>query len=431
MLMHWCLCFILLIGVVFCGKDYYGILGIKRNANDREIKKAYRKKALKHHPDKVPEEQREAAKEKFIKIAEAYDVLSDDDKKAVYDQYGEEGLKGDMGGGNGGGEHPGGHSGGGGRRGGFDFQGDPFEMFNDFFGGGGHFGGGNGGGGGGGFPSEFQFDGMDGFGQQRPAGGRPGQRQQRPEHLYEKDSPIRRLSAKKYPKENAKHEWLVEFYSLSSQPCVNFAEDMTYIALDLAGKVKVGAVNCDKEQAFCKKKGAVSLPHFTYVWQGKSTSYSGELEMDDLYQFAIGKHIDRRRTMRNSDSLQECTGASQGIVCDIGEMASPINRNIALFILNDKSAQLKMVNAVVKDFKGKGTLQIAWINGKSQKMPLSLLPFPVSSPSIVFIRSRKGKLRAALYDGPFTPEALTMTLDRAIGGDLQFKKVKVDHIEFK
>lgn len=72
------------------GKDYYKILGIPSGANEDEIKKAYRKMALKYHPDKNKEPN---AEEKFKEIAEAYDVLSDPKKRSLYDQYGEEGKK--------------------------------------------------------------------------------------------------------------------------------------------------------------------------------------------------------------------------------------------------------------------------------------------------------------------------------------------------
>lgn len=70
------------------GKDYYKALGIQSGANEDEIKKAYRKMALKYHPDKNKDPH---AEDKFKEIAEAYDVLSDPKKRAVYDQYGEEG----------------------------------------------------------------------------------------------------------------------------------------------------------------------------------------------------------------------------------------------------------------------------------------------------------------------------------------------------
>jgi molecular chaperone DnaJ len=72
--------------------DYYQILGVNKNASKEDIKKAYRKKALKYHPDKNPDNPE--ASEKFKKVSEAYEVLSDDNKRQVYDNYGEEGLKG-------------------------------------------------------------------------------------------------------------------------------------------------------------------------------------------------------------------------------------------------------------------------------------------------------------------------------------------------
>ncbi|KGG50290.1 DnaJ-like subfamily protein [Mitosporidium daphniae] len=73
------------------GKDYYKILGITRGASPEELKKAYKKAALKYHPDKNKDP---SAEDIFRDIAEAYDVLSDPEKKTIYDEYGEEGLKG-------------------------------------------------------------------------------------------------------------------------------------------------------------------------------------------------------------------------------------------------------------------------------------------------------------------------------------------------
>ncbi|GJW93119.1 DnaJ homolog subfamily B member 13-like protein [Tanacetum coccineum] len=75
------------------GVDYYKILGVDKGAKDDDLKKAYRKLAMKWHPDKNPNNKKDA-EAKFKQISEAYDVLSDPQKRAVYDQYGEEGLKG-------------------------------------------------------------------------------------------------------------------------------------------------------------------------------------------------------------------------------------------------------------------------------------------------------------------------------------------------
>ncbi|KAF5737241.1 dnaJ subfamily B member 13-like [Tripterygium wilfordii] len=77
------------------GVDYYKVLQVDRNAKDDDLKKAYRKLAMKWHPDKNPNNKKDA-EAKFKQISEAYDVLSDPQKRAVYDQFGEEGLKGQV-----------------------------------------------------------------------------------------------------------------------------------------------------------------------------------------------------------------------------------------------------------------------------------------------------------------------------------------------
>lgn len=77
------------------GVDYYNVLKVGRSATDDDLKKAYRKLAMKWHPDKNPNNKKEA-EAKFKQISEAYEVLSDSQKRQIYDQYGEEGLKGQV-----------------------------------------------------------------------------------------------------------------------------------------------------------------------------------------------------------------------------------------------------------------------------------------------------------------------------------------------
>lgn len=76
------------------GKDYYEILGIKKDATESEIKKAYRKLALKYHPDRIKgdEKEKEIAAKKFIEISNSFEVLSNPEKKKLYDRYGEAGI---------------------------------------------------------------------------------------------------------------------------------------------------------------------------------------------------------------------------------------------------------------------------------------------------------------------------------------------------
>ena len=113
------LCLLPLLAV--CAEDYYRLLGLTKDADDRQIKKAYRNLSKKYHPDKNPDD--DSAHQKFVEVAEAYDILIDKEMRGVYDRYGHEGVK----------QHKQqGQRGGGGH--------DPFDLFSRFFGGGGHFG---------------------------------------------------------------------------------------------------------------------------------------------------------------------------------------------------------------------------------------------------------------------------------------------------
>ena len=115
-------------------KDYYDLLGVEKTASENDIKKAYRKLAMKYHPDKysnASEKEKKEAEEKFKEVHEAYQVLSDPDKRSKYDRFGHAAF-----------ENGGGGAGGFGGFGGFEGFGNAEDIFSSFFGGGSPFGGG-------------------------------------------------------------------------------------------------------------------------------------------------------------------------------------------------------------------------------------------------------------------------------------------------
>ncbi|KAJ1326543.1 DnaJ-related protein SCJ1 [Microdochium nivale] len=123
MLLHgalsWLLACLAFVQLGLCAEDFYKVLGIDRQATDKQIKTAYRQLSKKYHPDKNPGDP--SAEDKFVQVAEAYEALIDPELRQVYDRHGHEGVKQRQQGGGGGGHH------------------DPFDLFSRFFGGGGHY----------------------------------------------------------------------------------------------------------------------------------------------------------------------------------------------------------------------------------------------------------------------------------------------------
>ncbi|GAX22219.1 DnaJ homolog subfamily B member 6 [Fistulifera solaris] len=302
--------------------DYYDILGVSKKANAKDIKAAYRKLALKYHPDKVPDDEKEKAEEIFVKVSEAYSILSDDDKRKVYDQYGKQGLEmmergidpnaggfGSAGGGFG--------AGGGqtynfkfnaGSAGGHTFQFDPFSMFQEMFGAGGM----------GGFESgnfKVHFDGFDGA-QFGGGGARPGKpKAAAPKVDLFKDVPnVTRLGKPKYPNEKSKYLWLVVFYDYQHPRSEKAKGPIETLASKISGSYKIGAMNCgrNKDEAnFCLELGIdlEDLPQFAFVVAGQHTFYDDSSKLPNarqLHEFVTqNMPTDNIRNINSVEHLQE------------------------------------------------------------------------------------------------------------------------------
>lgn len=294
--------------------DYYKILGLSRNASSKDIKAAYRKLALKYHPDKVEEADKEKAEGIFVRVSEAYAILSDDDKRKVYDKHGKKGLEmmergmdpesqgfggfGDAGGGFGPGNtnfkvrFNGGSAG-------HNFNFDPFSMFNEMFGGAGGFEG-----------IKVEFGGP-GMGQQRQ------QRKPKPAvELFKNNQNITRLGSPKFPDESSRYLWLIAFYDYQHDHAEKVQGPVEKLATKVRGTYKIGALNCGKnkkETAFCRDMGIDmdDLPVFGFFYEGKSTFYDDEgtgrvPNARQLHEFATkNMPVDRIRNINTVEHIKE------------------------------------------------------------------------------------------------------------------------------
>ena len=280
--------FCILITISQCGEDYYKILGVKRNASKQEIKKAFKKLSLKYHPDKNKDNPKKA-KEMFIKIANAYEVLSDDEKRKIYDQYGEEGVKANEQGGGQGGAH-------------FNFENMGFEdIFNQFFGGGGHGGGArftfNMGGGGerksgkssgfGGFEdifNGFRFENAQGERQQR-RGRNNGMKNKN----YFKNTKVISLKMKNLSLLlSRKNIWFVYFYRQGDQSYEQYVKTMIEFGDKTEGLFNAGAVNCIEDEEICDEFDVEHTPSIVFFSENEKdyNKYGGKTDFNSLFNYA-------------------------------------------------------------------------------------------------------------------------------------------------
>ena len=328
-----------------CGEDYYKLLGVKRTATKAEIKKAFKKLSLKYHPDKNKDNPKKA-KEMFIKIANAYEVLSDDEKRKIYDQYGEEGVKANEQGG-GAGTH-------------FNFDNMGFEeIFSQFFGGGGggakfEFNMGGGGGkkrqgssGFGGFGSIFDtfFGGggdSSGFGGFQ--GGQQG-RQKKPKNgmkdqNYFKNTKVQTLKMKSltllYSRKNI---WFVYFYRKGDENYEKYVKTMIEFGEKTEGLFNAGAVNCIKDEEICEEFEVGETPSIIFFSENEKdyNKYEGKVDFNSLFNYATKRmsyYVNEITKEKLSDFLSKKNDKYHVILFTSKESTPSLYKALSKFFIN-------------------------------------------------------------------------------------------------
>ena len=222
---------------IFCGEDYYKLLGVKRSASKSEIRHAFKKLSLKYHPDKNKDNP-EKAKAKFIKIANAYEVLNDDKLRKIYDEQGEEGVKQ--------------HQQGGGQHGG-SFQ----DIFNFFFRG---------------ANMNMNF-----------------QNQEGPEKNFFENTDVLTLKMENISKLLSRRKiWFVYFFKSKDEGFENMNNKIKEISSQCYGIFNFGAVNCKDDEEICEEYSVYSTPKLLYFPESANESeeeYKGSIDFQSIFKY--------------------------------------------------------------------------------------------------------------------------------------------------
>mmetsp|Transcript_40968 Transcript_40968/g.122313 ORF Transcript_40968/g.122313 Transcript_40968/m.122313 type:complete len:484 (-) Transcript_40968:459-1910(-) len=387
-------------------RKYYDILGVAEDAPEEHIKKAYRRQALKWHPDRNMEN-KEEAEEKFKEVAQAYETLSDPEKRRLYDMHGEEGLKQ--------GGTPGGPGGGAGFR-----SGDPMDMFNMFFGGG--MGGGRGGGGGanfhfnmggGGFQGGFHGGMGGGFG----GGGMGGMRQPPEPGLYEGDDNVLEVTADSFP---AKGVALVEFYAPWCGHCKQLAPKYKQVAGTLKGVAAVGAVNCEEHKSLCQKHGIKGYPTIKGFVDGKAKTYSGDRSAKALHEWTMSllpSYVTLVKDRHGLDGLLASCGAGGGRRGGGGSSGgvAKASWDACVVLLTDKDKTPASFKALSNTYQGR--VALGEVRLPAAQAVADMLGVPAGSPLPVAVAICNGDLNLLQrYNGDMKGEALKRFITEFEGG---------------
>eukprot|EP00826_Nyctotherus_ovalis_P023590 TRINITY_DN1813_c0_g2_i1.p1 TRINITY_DN1813_c0_g2~~TRINITY_DN1813_c0_g2_i1.p1 ORF type:complete len:529 (+),score=158.98 TRINITY_DN1813_c0_g2_i1:62-1648(+) len=277
--------------ILVLAEDYYKLLGVRRDASQDEIRKAFRKLAMKYHPDKNKGDP-EKAKQMFVKVGNAYEVLNDPEKRKLYDLGGEEAVK-NQGAGNAQWSA------------GMDFG----DMFSSFFGGRGggshhqfHFGDGHHDSSGGNF---FSFSGFDdpedmfGFGdfskrRQKSRGHHNSYREKpkRPTNLFE-DTRVMEIALENISRfYQSTQQWIIYFYTMKDKSYSKMASRLVKLAEMADEMYFVASINCKSSEEVCEEFGVDGTPRVFYFEQGGAGGRK-EINLNDdvspLHRMAVGK----------------------------------------------------------------------------------------------------------------------------------------------
>jgi thioredoxin-like negative regulator of GroEL/DnaJ-domain-containing protein 1 len=362
-----------LFSLILCGEDYYKILGVSRSASDAEIKKAFKKLSLKYHPDKNKKDP-ERAKNMFIKVANAYEILSDPKKKKTYDQYGEEGVKQQTERENAG---QGGDFGGFGGFGGFNMGGTFDEVFEHFMGGGGG----------------------------RRGGGRQHRQQQNFNTHFETQE-----EEEKNPFENTdvlsikmdtlsklyrrKEIWFVLFYKSTDREVETLTELIKTLAEKSYGIFKIAAVNCKSDEEICEEFNVSKTPLIIYFPESSDDHevYRGIKKWEDIFDFGAKKMQSFVRSINNEN---------------YGDFISENPSQHKVILFSQRKSTSPLLKALSKHFKGK--LSFGFVRQSETEL---VQRFGIQKFPTVFVISEPDTFKGVAYDGPLTRDTLEKFLNQ-------------------
>jgi len=344
--------------------DYYGLLGVPRNADEATIKKAYKQKALEFHPDKCQLD-KDVCQQKFIEVSTANEVLMDKDKRKTYDKHGEEGLK----------------DGGAG-------QGDAEAMFRQFFGREPN-----------GKVRIIRRGGMMQFVEEGEEGPE--------ENLYDDDNVIELTSDTFNSFVNQRDEpWLVQFYKPNNDDCVEIKDEYMKVGSTFKDFVKIGAVNCRQQGDVCSgasigKNDFPAVRWFPADPESPPEIFEGAINFKLLSKYVSSSLNDFSTQLNDKRQFREWKD----------------NQNLPVVVLfSDKKEVPPMWKALSREFRNRVALGVVLRCDKNGVFKTELQrEFDVRIPGVVQIDSLKdvGAI-ADKFSSSFKKESLSLWLMKVI-----------------